>query len=510
MIDVDWNSPEIAAKIANTLRDVFVRNQGIVRQASADLEVRDLRSRIDELRARLKGIDDKLGELADTSGMVDVDKETQNYLTELTSVELLYNEALANRQSIEMQIQMRQRDRPPGSAETEPLGDLNVRAARLEDSIHEDQTIRAAQAELEGLRVLRDQKQALYKSGLTSRAEYDKAEAAYQAQKERAVDTRQVKDWRSEMSQVNQGILSTDGSTVAQKKLFQLELDRIATDAKVKQYGQTVDRLRETIAGLPKLQRDFVTISRETEPTETELKSQLEKLGRAERAQMAKSSEFATIADATPPAFPVKSRRTIFFLGITAFGSMLGLSVVLIKELLNGTVRSAGEAAVKMPLPLLGVVPRITGYKGLPKDPTERVPEPFRALALHLRRTVPKPGARLLFISARPAEGVTTVIEYLTASLRHDHLNVLVRNTRFGGNGSDIPADTYDIVLLDGPPILESIDSEIVAPSCDAAILVVASGITPASDITEAIARLRSTRVPIAGAVLNRVDAAYL
>src|ERR1019366_2702099 len=299
MIDVDWNSPEIAAKIANTLRDVFVRNQGIVRQASADLEVRDLRSRIDELRARLKGIDDKLGELADTSGMVDVDKETQNYLTALTSVELLYNEALANRQSIEMQIQMRQRDRPPGSAETEPLGDLNVRAARLEDSIHEDQTIRAAQAELEGLRVLRDQKQALYKSGLTSRAEYDKAEAAYQAQKERAVDTRQVKDWRSEMSQVNQGILSTDGSTVAQKKLFQLELDRIAADAKVKQYGQTVDRLRETIAGLPRLQRDFVTISRETEPTEAELKSQLEKLGRAERAQMAKSSEFATIADAT-------------------------------------------------------------------------------------------------------------------------------------------------------------------------------------------------------------------
>ena len=46
--------------------------------------------------------------------------------------------------------------------------------------------------------------------------------------------------------------------------------------------------------------------------------------------------------------------------------------------------------------------------------------------------------------------------------------------------------------------------------SCDAAILVVASGITPVSDITEAIARIRSTRVPIAGAVLNRVDQAYL
>jgi Mrp family chromosome partitioning ATPase len=206
----------------------------------------------------------------------------------------------------------------------------------------------------------------------------------------------------------------------------------------------------------------------------------------------------------------VKSRHTIFFLGITIFGSMLGLSLVLGRELLNGTVRSAGEAAVKVPVPLLGILPRITGYKGLSKDLTERVPEPVRALALHVRRTVPKPGARLLFVSARPAEGVTTVIEHLAEGLKRDHLNVVVMNTRFGSNESEKLTGNFDIVLLDGPPILESVDSEIVAPSCDAAILVVASGITQVSDINEAIARIRNTRVPIAGAVLNRVDAVYL
>ena len=267
--------------------------------------------------------------------------------------------------------------------------------------------------------------------------------------------------------------------------------------------------MRKKISSLPKLQRNFLTFSRESESNETELKGLLEKLGRAERAQAAKSSEFVRIADATPPAFPVKSRRTIFFLGISAFGTLLGLGVVLSRELLNGTVRSAGEAAVKMPIPLLGIVPKITGYRGLPKDPTERVPEPFRALALYVRRTVPKSGARLLFISARPGEGVTTVIEYLAESLRHDRLSVSVRNAQAGSNGVEWRRHA-DIVLLDGPPILESIDSEALAPSCDAVILVVASGITPVSDINDAVARIRSTRVPIAGAVLNRVDPAYL
>jgi hypothetical protein len=315
------------------------------------------------------------------------------------------------------------------------------------------------------------------------------------------------------MSHLDEGILADSAAVTprdAQQKLFQLELDRIAADSKVDKFGQTVDRVRKRIAALPKLQRSFLTFSRESESNETELKSLLEKLGRAERAQGAKSSEFVTIADATPPAFPVSSRRTIIFLGITAFGTLIGLTLVLSRELLNGTVRSAGEAAVKLPVALLGIVPKFTGYRGLPTDPTERVPEPFRALALHVRRNVPKPGARLLFISARPGEGVTTVVDYLAESLRHDRLNVLVKSAQAGSNGNDIAAGAYDIVLLDGPPILESIDSEAVAPSCDAAILVIASGVTPVSDITDAIARIRSTRVPFAGAVLNRVDKAYL
>jgi Mrp family chromosome partitioning ATPase len=94
--------------------------------------------------------------------------------------------------------------------------------------------------------------------------------------------------------------------------------------------------------------------------------------------------------------------------------------------------------------------------------------------------------------------------------VRHDRLSVLVRNAQGSSNDSGAAAGSHDIVLLDGPPILESVDSEVVAPSCDAAILVVASGVTPVSDINEAIARIHSTGVPIAGAVLNRVDPAYL
>jgi len=527
MIDVMWKSPEIAAKVANTLRDVFVSNQQDVRERTANQEVADLRARTGELRDRIKTVNTQLDGFTASSGLVDLDKETQNYLVELTSAEALFDQARAEKQSLEMQIQsvqktlarMPKESAPQGSVKDQPLNELNTRATRLLNAIHEDQTVRANQAELEGARIDFERAKQLYAEGLAPKSSLDKAEAAYNTQKQRAVDTGQVSAWRDEMSRLDQGILpDSDGDEArqAKQKLFQLQLDAIAAEQKVKQYGESVDRLRKKIEGLPKLQRDYLMLSRDADSNQAELKMLEDKLGRAEREQKSKLKEFVMVADATAPALPVQSRRTIIFLGICAFGTMLALGVVLTAEVLNRTVRSAGEAGVKVPLTLLGVVPRLSGYKGLP-EPTERVPEPFRALALHVRRTVPKSGARILFISARPGEGVTTVVDYLAESLRREQLTVLVRGSRPGGTKAERASavlagdsESNDIVLLDGPPILESVDAEVLAPLCDAAILVISSGVTPVSDITEAITRVRSTRVPIAGAVLNRVDPAYL
>jgi len=82
----------------------------------------------------------------------------------------------------------------------------------------------------------------------------------------------------------------------------------------------------------------------------------------------------------------------------------------ILTELLDRTVRSAGEAGVKLSAPLLGVVPFETTYRGVPRA-DERVPGPFRALAIRIMRNIPKRNARLLLISARQGEGVSTVSE---------------------------------------------------------------------------------------------------
>ena len=521
MIDVMWNSPEIAARIANTLRDVFVAMQQNVRQASAAQEVRDLTARISQLRARVGEINTRLDEFSNTSGLVDLDKETQNYLVELTSAELLYDQARAEKLSIDMQIRTAERllqsAARRASQANESLGELNTRYSRLRDAIHEDQSIRNNLEKLDLAKIEMDRAQQLYADRLIPKSEYDKAQLNYRAQKEVALDTEQVKEWRQQIAQLDQGLIPGEGpapSKETMQKLFQLQLDQVAAEQKVNTLEQSVDRLRKKINSLPKLQRDYLLVSRDSDSSQNELKLLDERLGRAERAKMARSTEFVTVAEAIPPAFPARSRRSIIFLGVTCLGTMLGLAIVLSRELLDRSIRSAGEAMVKIPAPLLGVVPFLSSYKGLPR-PDERIPEPFRALALHVRRAIPKKGARLLLISARQDEGVTTVAAYLAESLRHDGLDVLMRECPAGTSEAPNAAEMLhadrapDMVLLDGPPILDFIDSEVLAPLCDAAVFVVAAGITPASAVEEAIARIRATRVPVAGVILNRVDPAY-
>jgi len=510
MIDVLWKEPDVAARIANTLRDVYRANQQKVRQSSAALEVTDLGSRIDQLRGRLKAIDAKLDEFTASSQLVDLDKETQNYLSELTSAELAYDQAKAEKQSIDSQLQNAQRIlnqtlQRPAAGKLPSTGDVNSSYSRLLNTIHEDQTVRANQEKLALDKIQMDRARQLYDEGLIPKAEYDKAALAYSAQREVSNDTEQVKKWRDEMAQLDQAMGSSDqvaGNMM--QKLFQLQLDQIAAEERVKTYGQSVDRLQKRINGLPQLQRNYLTFSREAESNAAELKMLEEKLGRAEREQAAKSSEFVVVADATPPAFPAKSYRRLIFLGISVFGTLLGLGAVLARELLNRTIRSAGEATLKLPVPLLGTVPALAAAGD------KQTCEPFRAAALRVRRSAPRKGARILFTSARRGEGVSTVVEHVAECLRQDHRDALVKSARNGGAFGDSDSEAYDIVLLDGPPMLESLDSEVAAPTCDATIIVVAGGATEERDVTEAISRIRNTGAAIGGVILNRVDPVYL
>jgi capsular exopolysaccharide synthesis family protein len=63
-----------------------------------------------------------------------------------------------------------------------------------------------------------------------------------------------------------------------------------------------------------------------------------------------------------------------------------------------------------------------------------------------------------------------------------------------------------DHVIVDSPPLLSVSDSLILASHLEGTILVVKAGQTARESLAEAMARLRQSRVPVIGAVLNAVS----
>ena len=64
----------------------------------------------------------------------------------------------------------------------------------------------------------------------------------------------------------------------------------------------------------------------------------------------------------------------------------------------------------------------------------------------------------------------------------------------------------FDYVLIDCPPLGAAIDAAVIAAHCDGAILVTAQGQTGSRLLTDARHQLEASGVRILGAVLNKVD----
>jgi len=92
------------------------------------------------------------------------------------------------------------------------------------------------------------------------------------------------------------------------------------------------------------------------------------------------------------------------------------------------------------------VIPRINGLD--PYDVLTRSPaalEPFRRLALQIRRTVPRPGARVLVVGATPGEGATFTAACVAACLarQDERVAIIDANLRRVGSQAHPAADLH-------------------------------------------------------------------
>lgn len=282
------------------------------------------------------------------------------------------------------------------------------------------------------------------------------------------------------------------------------------------------------------------------------------------------SNNISIVDRAKVPGGPFKPNLTTNIQAGLMLGLILGVLLALLVEYLDDTVKVPEDVERKLQLPLLGVIPKVMvneTVQELMTDPRSAFSEAYRSLRTALQfstdRGVPK---TLLVTSSNMAEGKSTTAHVLAfkfaqlgkrvllidCDLRNPSLHKRlpgavntnglsaylagaikpqemvrpsgIENLSFAPAGTlppnpaellasprmsallTVASHKYDLVILDGPPVMGLADVPILSHMAAGTLIVVESAETRVGMVTSAIKRLQAARARVVGAVLTKYD----
>jgi capsular exopolysaccharide synthesis family protein len=325
-----------------------------------------------------------------------------------------------------------------------------------------------------------------------------------------------------------------------------------------------IETLRGEVLALQKQLIRYNILKREVESNRTLHDDVLRRLKAVEVAGGSDASHVFVLDKAIPPRSPSSPQTIRAVLLWLALGLGAGCGAAFLLDRLDDTVRSPDDLEHATGLPVLGVIPRVDDYD-IPielADTGSRLSEAYRSFCSSLQ--LPSGGGgTLLFTSAAPAEGksITALtiarnvaargrkVLLIDADLRAPslHTRLHLRSTvglssYLAGtcpaldaiqatdlatlaflasgpppdNAADLLASprlgallsasrgVFDLVVVDGPPVMELADAPLLAGVASATVLLVAAGEAKAAAVRDAQRRLVLSRATLIGTVLTK------
>jgi polysaccharide biosynthesis transport protein len=282
------------------------------------------------------------------------------------------------------------------------------------------------------------------------------------------------------------------------------------------------------------------------------------------------TNNVSIVDQATLPLFP-RSPNLFLNLAIAlAAGLLLGVLAALGLDYLDDSFKSPEDIERETGLSVMGVIPKPKSVADLElelQDPRSALAEAYRSLRTGLQFATSEGLPRTLLVtSSKPSEGKTTTTISLARSLAKIGLDVLlidgdlrnasvhkrlrcsnevglsnylsgskmaeevVQSTDTDGllliSSGPLPPNpaelltgprltsllalatqSFNVVLIDGPPIMGLADAPLLSSSVHSTLLVIAANETRRSVVKVALKRLQFARANVIGALLNKFDA---
>lgn len=532
-------SPQLSARVANGMAENFIESNLERRYESASYARRFLEERLRQVKARLEETEKQLVAYAASQGIVNVAAQPvgtnggaeQTASQSLTASDLVaMNTALAAAKS--ERIRAEQKWRQASSANSASLPE-----------VLQNPTIQALSQTRATLQAQYQEKLGVYKPDYPVMQQL----TAQIEELDRQIDA-QMEVIRSSIRGQYEVAARQEASLEAQ-----------------------VSGLKSGVMDLRDRSIQYNILQREVDTNRTLYDGLLQRYKEVGLAGGVGTNNISVVDRASPPSSPSEPNPLLNLTLSLVIGLVLGALGALVLELLDETIQNPNEVEAKLGIPLLGAVPVLpkgVSVEEMLEDPRSAFNEAYysvrTALQFSTARGVPP---LLLVTSARPSEGKSTTARVIARNFARLNMKVLLVDTdlrnpsqhRFmytdnshglsnvltGASSladavqtSHIPnlffipcgplppnpaellsgprlrailaeaQEEYDLVVLDGPPVLGLADAPLLAHAVAGIVFVVQASGTKLGQIRGAIQRLaQGGGSKIVGGILTKYDA---
>jgi capsular exopolysaccharide synthesis family protein len=532
-ITFDSPDPELSARVANAFADNFI-SSNLERRFEASAYARNfLEQRLTELKAKLEDSERQLVAYATQQQMIYVaepnpgkEAPPPQSLAERNLAQVDTNLTAAQAALVQAEQRWKATQNAPGLAAPEILADPTV------------QSLREERAKLQ--------------------AQYGDQLKIYKP------DYPDMVQLKAQIDDIDKQ-LAVQADTI--RRSLRTQYDAAAAQASVLQ-GQVND-LKGSVLDLRNREIQYNILQREVDTTRTLYDGLLQRYKEIGVAGGVTSNNISIVDRALPPGGPSRPQPMRNMMMAGGGGLALGIVLAFLLETLDQAVRKPADVESRLGLPVLGSVPLLEkGVQPMEALSDLRSPfsEAYHSIRTNLAFSTKDGAPRVLSVtSARPEEGKSTTSfalaqgfarvgmrallidldlrnpsqhKVIGADNRVGASNLLTGAVRLQGavQPTDWPnlflipsgplppspaelligprliamvkeaAEHFDVVILDGPPVMGLADAPLIASVAFGALLTVEAGRTSRAQARAAIKRLRLGNARIFGAVLTKFD----
>lgn len=524
-VSIDHSRPEVAQRVANGYAEVFIADN-LDRRFDATAYARKfLEERLKQLKTKLEESERQLVKYAEDQGIIRLDDNKSLSTSDLESINARLAEVKGERAKKE-QIWKR-------AQETDGLG---LKAMLDSEAIQANRKLRTE------LAAEYQQKLAIYKPAFPAMQQL----------------RNQIKELDRQVQSEMQAVKSSIEAEYLAAKQEEDELAAQLEGVKV----EVVDQRNRSI--------EYNILQREVDTNRSLYDGLLQRYKEIGVAGGVGTNNISVVDKAAVPLFP-RSPNLLLNLGLAlAVGLLLGLLLALALDFLDDSFKTPEDVEREIGMTVIGIVPLpkpgFTVEEEL-IDARSAMAEAYRSLRTGLQfatsEGMPK---TLLVTSSKPSEGKTTTTTSLARSLAQIGLQVLLidadlrnasvhkrlrcsnevglSNYLSGSKHPDevvqatdteglvlissgplppnpaelltgprlpsllaLAAQSFDIILIDGPPVMGLADAPLLSTATQGTLLVVAANETRKNTVKVALKRLQYARANILGILLNKFDA---